>query len=420
MAAEKITLTTGYLKSLKAPDQMHEIRDAGCIGLRVRIYPSGKIVFRWLAKAPNGKNIVKTLGNFPSLSLAKARSLLDDLKQKHSDALETGDSLQQADKTVEELAVEYLDRRIMKQLRTADEVVALLDNLVLPVMGKRKLRQVNTVMCRKLVEEIVDRGHPARARVVLARIKHMLDFAVSRGDMEVNPASPLKAEALGIVRKIGSRVLSPIEIYQFFSEVDRHQRLSLQVKLALKILMLTGVRTGELLKAKWENVDFDKETWTIPISDQKMKKSSEHRAKPFVVPLVPQTMELFIEAHRLAEGAPFVMASHSKTGRLEDKVLGHAVRRMFEPSICDEKSGEKVPRLSMPRFTPHDLRRTMRTELGKLRVAPHLAERCLNHSIGQIVDTYDHGDYIEERREALALWADRFERFLSGDIEEAR
>ncbi|MFI0458770.1 MAG: hypothetical protein ACH254_14320, partial [Candidatus Thiodiazotropha endolucinida] len=56
-------------------------------------------------------------------------------------------------------------------------------------------------------------------------------------------------------------------------------------------------------------------------------------------------------------------------------------------------------------FSPHDLRRTMRTHLGKMRIPPHIAERCLNHSLGRIVDTYDQGDYLEERRSALDKWA---------------
>ena len=415
MAAELITLTAAKLKNLKPRQKTYEVRDQGAPGLRLRVYKTGKITFRWLAKSPQGKNIVHTIGTYPSMQLSEARSYLDKLKAEHVHKLETGEENHTTDKTIKALSQEYLNRRIMKQLRTADDVVALINTLILPEIGKTKLSKLSTVQCRVLIEKIVDRGHSARARAVLARLKHMLDFAVSRGDMTINPAAPLKAEALGIVQNIGNRVLSPSEIRVFFNVLDNHKRLSLQVKLALKILLLTGARTGELLKARWENIDLNNNLWTIPISDQKMKKTAEHRAKPFVIPLTDEVINLFAEAKVLSGDSLFVMASTSATGRLDDKALGHALRRLFKPNIIDPKTGKKVARLEMPKFTPHDLRRTMRTELGKLGIAPHISERCLNHSLGKILETYDHGDYLVERRVALEKWSKQLSAYLAAE-----
>jgi len=413
MAAEKIVLTNAKLRNLPVREKTYEIRDAGAPGLRLRVYKSGKMTFRWLAKDTQGKNIVHTLGTYPSLSLAEARAKLEKLRGDHAHQLETGENTRRNEKTVRALSEEYLNRRIMQQLRTASEVVAMLDTLILPEIGKLKLSKLTTVHCRVLIENIVDRGHKARARAVLARLKHMLDFAVSRGEIQTNPAAPLKAEALGIVQNVGSRVLAPSEIAQFFIALDHHSRLSEQTKLAFEILLHCGVRTGELLKARWENVDLSEGIWTIPVGDQKMKKSAEHRAKPFLVPLTPNVVTLFEKAHELSAGSPFVMASDASSGRLDDKVLGHALRRMFEPSLKDPTTDEKKPRLLMPRFTPHDLRRTMRTELGKLGIPPHIAERCLNHSLGKILETYDHGDYLSERRRALEIWSMQLEKYLA-------
>lgn len=415
MPSEKITLTTAKLKSIKPSDKTYEIRDAGAPGLRLRIYKSGKIAFRWLAKNAQGKNIIHTIGTFPSTSLSEARSRLEQLKIDHSHELETGETSKTKSKTVEELSEEYLSRRIVKQLRTADDVVSMFNTIILPEIGKTKLSKLNTVQCRIMIERIVDRGHSARARAVLARLKHMLDFAVARGDIPVNPAAPLKAEALGIIQNVGSRVLSPAEIKAFFESLKDHKRLSIQVKLAFHILLLTGARTGELLKAKWENINFKESTWTVPVSDQKMKKTAEHRAKPFVIPLTEDLLHLFGQARDIAGNSPFVMASTSSTGRLDDKVLGHALRRMFEKTVTEPETGQKKARLIMPKFTPHDLRRTMRTELGKLGVAPHIAERCLNHSLGRILETYDHGDYLKERAVALESWGHQLRDYFGPD-----
>jgi integrase len=60
-------------------------------------------------------------------------------------------------------------------------------------------------------------------------------------------------------------------------------------------------------------------------------------------------------------------------------------------------------------WTTHDLRRTFRTGLARLKLAPHIAERVLNHAQEKIPGTYDTHDYIDEKREALQLWSDHLE-----------
>ena len=73
------------------------------------------------------------------------------------------------------------------------------------------------------------------------------------------------------------------------------------------------------------------------------------------------------------------------------------MRRLFE---CEALTIEQV--------RPHDFRRTVRTHLEKLNIAPHIAEKCLNHSLGAINATYNKNSYLDERREALERW----EQFL--------
>ena len=152
-------------------------------------------------------------------------------------------------------------------------------------------------------------------------------------------------------------------------------------------------------------VDTKGAIWTIPVENQKLTKDQAKKAKPFVVPLTPTALallaELQVEADKLkakGEASPWLVPSgQSKDGAYTDKALGRAMRRLFQ--------GEH-PILTLPggQASPHDLRRTMRSHLGRLRVPLHVAERCLNHSLGRIVQTYDTGEYLEERREALEKW----------------
>lgn len=407
--AKQIALTDAKLKHLKPKDQPYEVRDAAAPGLRVRVYPSGTKVFRWMAKNTAGKNIVTTLGKYPQLSLAKARKQLEDEKLKH-EVRRMGEGIDGEDdvKTVEQLAEAYYKHRILPYRKRPENVRSILDKWILPTYGKRKLNQVTTGSCRQMVLAVVKAGYAPRAAKVLAVVKQMFRFAVGNGHMDIDPAASLEGDNLGVVKNVRNRALSADEIQAFMLALDQHTRLSVQTRIALKILLLTAVRTGELLKAKWKNVDLEAKTWTIPVSDQKLTKKAEQKARPFVVPLSDQAVTLFEEARRAAGRSPYVMASHSKTGRIDDKALGHVMRAMFRQG-----------RLEMDTFTPHDLRRTCRTHLSKLRVPPHVAERCLNHSLGAIQDVYDTHDYLDERREAMQRWADQVDVYL-GAVENVR
>ena len=71
----------------------------------------------------------------------------------------------------------------------------------------------------------------------------------------------------------------------------------------------------------------------------------------------------------------------------------------------------------MDQWCPHDLRRTARTGLGKLGIAPHIAEKCLNHSLGQMEAIYDRGDYLPERRDALTQWDKHVQKTLGPKLQ---
>lgn len=121
----------------------------------------------------------------------------------------------------------------------------------------------------------------------------------------------------------------------------------------------------------------------------------------WVVPLPPIACDLF---HALQEIAAELQSPWVLPGKddkhLSDKALNRAVQRL----LTLEVDGQRF--LPIESFVVHDLRRTARTWLSKLKVQPHIAERCLNHSLGPMEEVYDHNTFISERREALEKWAD--------------
>ncbi len=405
-----------------------EHTDDGAPGLRLRVTASGVRVFRWGVKV-DGRVKWITIGRWSPkpraghVSVNQARARLDKAKAAHKagtlDALVAEWNpprakpahLAEGALTVRDLA-EAFRPYIARRRRRPEVVDDVLKRDVLPVLGGRPVASITTPDVRRLVDGVVNRGAATHAGRVLQVVGQLFRFAQGRGDIVVNPAEPLDAGALGVVHNVCDRVLSADEIPAFWTALGNSRTPT--VKNALRLLLLLGVRSGELLLAEWPEVNFDdvlpngqpkpeadrRPMWTIPAEHRKLTIRAARAAKPLRIPLPPTALAIFRELKALADSidSRYVLASFAGAGKaLTDKSLNHSMRRLFE--------GES-PALTFKgeRPTPHDLRRTVRTGLAALGVAPHVAEACLGHSLGRIVAIYDTHDYLDERRDALARW----------------
>jgi integrase len=158
------------------------------------------------------------------------------------------------------------------------------------------------------------------------------------------------------------------------------------------MLLLTGCRRTELATLEWSDVNFVEQTIVIPGERYK-------NGKPHLIALSRQAMALLAELPRLGDRYVF-----TATGR--------------KPLNAFEKRKEWFDALLDPPidFGLHDLRRTTRTGLSRLRVPWDIAERVLGHTQRGVARHYDHHDYADEKRQALQLWADHITRLVEGDI----
>jgi integrase len=440
MAAPQITtpprgLTPAFIESLRAVDQRYDVADRRAPGLRLRVLPSGKRVFRWHCTA---RKKVFTIGPWSlaeepgAVTLTPAREWLERLKAAHAaDNLEAvvgelDTHLRRRERVTDAapgrrlfktVAEEFYADDILKNRKRPEDARDVLDRDLLPALGARPLDAIDTLACRDVVKRVVARGAPVHAGKVLATMKQLFNWAQANGFTDRNPAAPLRGRHIGVEVNVSDRFLSAEEIPVFWRSLDAavaadrpaHRKLHPSTAAALRLLLLTAARSGELLQARWEHVDLDAGTWTIPIENQKLTRAQERHAKPFVIPLAPAALDLFRELRAVTGRARWVMASDAAHGHYTDKALGRAMRRLQEGE-------EPVLKLPGGEASPHDLRRTARTHLGKLRVPLHVVERCLNHSLGRIVQTYDVGDYLEERREALEKWAAYVKRLVEPGV----
>jgi integrase len=439
------------IEALKPRAAAYEVADPAAVGLALRVHPSGVKSWRWRVRSKTFRDVV-SLGVWAMheaagfTTQAQAHQWAERLHQ----AMRAGPvqvaaveaELKAAlsprpapapvggGKTVREWAEEFLAfldgaRKRPEQARRD------MEKDILPVIGHLSLDALRKSDCRAVITTVTGRGAKTHAGKVLALLKQFLGWVEEEleDDSEWrSPAAKLNPRRFHIENNRCDRFLSEAELPIFWRATDPSAAKAIVSRLsdrarrrtwaALRLLLLTGARTGELRLAKWREVDFTAATWTVPVANQKLTLEQAKHAKPFVIPLTPSALGLFEELRELAKAAdegkepsPWVLASENADGGVfTDKALGKAMRRLMRDRAGIEQD---------PLPTPHDLRRTCRTYLGKLGIEPHVAERVLNHSLKGMQGIYDRHDYLDARRAALVKWDAFIQRLVSGGSKVA-
>lgn len=338
-----------------------------------------------------------TFGTYPKITLAEARKLHAEVLHKKSLGIDPVVSDYDTKGTVKELADEFYTRYLLKQRTRPDIPKQILDADIVPALGHMRLMEVKPRDIIQALDPIMDRGAHTEANRALSIVKQMFSYGVSRGLIPFNPASEIKRSVVGGKETPKDRVLSLGEIRTLWLGLDDESlsRVSPQVRIGLKILLLTGVRTSELRLAEGSHLDFDRDMWTVPAAITKTKIT--HKA-----PLSPLTKRLFQELRQQVGTTRYVMPSFAdETKPFTDQAICRAVDRMQD-------------KIGIPYWTAHDLRRTFSTQLSAMGVAPHIVEKCLGHKLPKIMEVYNQHEWLDERREALNRWAEKIE-ILTGE-----
>jgi integrase len=396
-------LTDKFLKNIRVQSERYEVADTN--GLSIRVSPNGKITFQTRFRF-DGKAHRIDYGSYPEISLAKARELNQITKNKI--ALEINPIQERKTKKIEEqrainvedLYKEFIQKEIRGRLKNKrpEYVESILSKNIVPFVGNMKIRNVKSRDIISLIEKIVERGSPVMANRTSTLVKQMFTFAESRGWIDKNPCASLTRTSIGGKEKPRETFLSYQEIWKFWHGIE-NTNICPQLKLGLKILLLTGQRRGELILGKWDSVDLDKLRWTIPASLSKNGK--EH-----LVQISPLANQLFIELKNIKHNDYIVPSTQSDSDQpISERAINRAVARFRSE-------------LNLPNLTPHVLRHTFSTHLSGLKIAPHIIEKLLNHQLGGMLAVYNHHNYYAERKEALNIWSDLIARIVSSKTYE--
>jgi integrase len=381
--------TDKEIKAWQPESKRFEVSDDEVKGLRLRVDPNNRKSWVWYYRE-DGKQHLKSLGEYPEVSLKLARKNLEAAKNKLAEGMY---SAQDVPTTVNELAERFYQKRILPHRTRPDAVRQVLDHDILPELGKYSLLTITPIAVNRMIEIVVERGADVHAGKILAVTRQMFGYAVGMGYMDISPVQYQKKKDLSIKEATPrERVLSSDDIQAFWAAIDSAPRTSVPVRYALKILLLSGVRSNELRLAKWAHIDLDAKMWFIPEENSKTRS--------WTVPLSSHLITHFEALQAFSGGSEWVIPG--KSGAVSDKVFNRAKQRLFEMGLLDIQP-----------MTVHDLRRTLRTGLSTLGVQPHIAELCLNHSLGKVYSTYDREEFLSERMDALQQWGDRVDLIVN-------
>tara|TARA_R110002072_G_scaffold289831_3_gene457132 strand:+ start:11714 stop:12910 length:1197 start_codon:yes stop_codon:yes gene_type:complete len=383
-------LTEIAIKSAKPGERIRKLSDGN--GLVLLVYPNGSkywaFRYRYLGKEKN-----LSLGIYPAVGLAEARSKLSDARKLLSSGQDPSEvrkavkreAMISAENNFEAVAREWMAAKSPAWTsRYAGFVAKRLEQDIFPRLGARPIKDITAPELLSVVRLIEKRGALELAHRVLQCCGQIFMYGIATGRAERNPASDLKG-ALKTYAKKPFGHLKTIELPEFLQKLSTYDGHP-QTKLAVTLLMLTFVRTTELRGATWEELDLDEGEWRIPAERMKMRR--DH-----IVPLSRQAVAAFRELQDLNGQWKYVFPNPRKPLKhMSENAVLYALYRMGYHN----------------RTTGHGFRHTASTILNESGLfSPDAIERQLAHIQGNKVRAaYNHAQYLPERREMMQWWAD--------------
>ncbi|MFV1873818.1 MAG: tyrosine-type recombinase/integrase [Oleiphilus sp.] len=329
---------------------------------------------------------------------ASVKKGVDPIAEKHRSALI---NIQ----TVNHVAQDWLSD-CQKRLENPQIPERVYRKDICPKIGDLAVDRVNPRDILGIIRAINDSGRPTIANDALTYCKQIFNHAIKLGLITSNPAIAFNVKDAGGHEKSRDRILSIDELKTVFLLFrDNSAIFTRENYLAIALLVILGVRKGELIAAKWDELDFE----------QKVLKLTPARTKTsagITIPIPDQIIPWFKELAVRANGSEYIFPARRASKRrsyISHDTLNHALAKLFGMKVDSKK--KPLPNLlgeaGIEHFVVHDLRRTCRSLLASNGVPPHIAERCLNHKLRGVEGIYDRYDYLEERREALSQVAEQ-------------
>lgn len=366
-----------------------------------------------------------SLGSYPQISLKEARARRDEARALVAQGINPYEHRKQqrravrfaAEHTFEAVFNQWVEfRRLsLKEGRqsTLSQILRIFNRDVLPILGGRSVYDINRHDLLDLLSRIEQRKALTTAEKCRTWFNQLFRYALVKiKGLEHNPASDLDVVALPKPPVSHNPFLRMDELPALMTVLRNYGGVN-QTRLGLRLLLLTGVRTGELRLATPDQFDLEQRLWIIPAEVVKqlqlaMRKPGKQVANipPYIVPLSVQALE--IVCHLLGQIVPaqrYLFAHRSDLDkRISENTLNGALRRM---GYADQLTG-------------HGMRATISTALNEIGYPKAWVDAQLSHADPDKVSAaYNHAEYVEQRRTMMQDWANRLDLWGQGQLKAA-
>jgi integrase len=424
-------LTELELQSLGSSDHGRTIFDDGNLRGVIRVSAAGKVsvAFSWRYRFDGKKKDIRC-GTWPGDRLSAVRKERDKMRrileggkdpalERKTERLETKAEQQTkvaelqeqlARPTVRDLYERWVSLEISRRRDGGAEVKRGFEKDVLPKIGMVVAEDIGKAHIAAVLDGILARGADRLANRTLSELRQMFGFGLVRDLVKVDPTHRIRKADIGGQEVERDRVLSEDEIRELARKLPA-ARFTRSTEHAVWLMLSTCCRVGEISRARWENVDFETRTWTIPAEHAKNEKAH-------VVYLSDFALRHFERLRELASSA-WVFPDRSGVNHVCLKSITKQIRdRQRTEAMSRRTQATGVLILTGGEWTPHDLRRTGATLMGTLGVRPDVIERCLNHmEQNRMARVYQRQKLEAEQAEAWRILGERLELLTKKDAE---
>ena len=424
-------LTDTKLKSLKPSDKSYKVSDGQ--GLYVNVSQAGTKSFRFDYRL-EGKRETLTIGRyeegFPSrsrdqlegldfgavISLADARILHDRARRMVQEGLSPAKRKVEAKRDREDSesfggwASRYLDFKA--DPKSGDEMLAdstlamrrsIYRRFIEPHLSKMKLDEIRPPFLADLFRRVKEQNGPGPAVHARELVLLVYRFAIGQVVDVVNPVDSIQRKTIATF-KPRERNLTRHEIKEFF-EALQMTATAPTLRLAVKFMLLTGVRKSEFIHATWKEIDWERATWTIPAG--RMKAGRAH-----TVYLSDQVLDILTTFKACFPSSQYFHPSRYESN---EPISNATLNRTIDVAVkvINQNRDEENEFLT---FSVHDLRRTFSTRLNDALFPEALIEYCLAHvKKDQVAAAYNHAKLPGPRKALMQGWADMVDAWCRGE-----
>jgi integrase len=406
MAVARNQLSDREVRARLSRKEPGTANDGGGLYLRIRDSGRGEWLFRYSLHGRDRWMPLAAADDMPlEAARKKARALrvaVDDNRDPIAERRAAANKARERG-TFRELAEAWFATEVRPRLKHPEAVRRALDRHLIPKLGVLPTDAVKPSDCAGVLERVRAK-HPTTANDLLRFLRAIFAFAIRRHLLEVSPVGAFSARLdAGGKEESRTRALSADELSALFAAIRKEASFGGDNLMLVRLLLALCVRKGELLAARWSEFDLDSESSAGPV--WRLPADRSKTGAPLDIPLVPQVVDWLRAARTMSAGSEWVFPARRRDPRSQAEHVGRDTLNVALTRVDTSK---------IEAFTVHDLRRTARTHLAALGVAPHVAELCLNHKPRGVGAIYDRHSYFDERRSSLQTWTDLLMQLETG------